>query len=549
MYGGTIFKSNSAMQQPHREERKGPKSKGDGKDVGGEQAASSFSPLTITPPEPTVSCRKIKNPKPEKLQPRDEEAGKDGEEGALQPSPTVGSAGLPEPPMKQKSAAETTPSANKGAGHDRTASKSSIWTSAATSLKNLVTGKPQAPSKDIVTVVPAPTANRERTQSVISQSGASKLNKGKGKATLLGDSGEAPQPDNVLRVLDPPERPIQSYDSKSKAQSRPLAPPSRLSSIAHSLPTTSSHPPPQSQNSATSPSSIQSPNSVSSNQTATSATTATNEENQAAALAALNAVIHSVGTGYTQPLTSRAAQLHANDQMLAQQREKLLHTSALLAKDTEALRKLAVESNNKLKSFGDLHGWSDNLDKDLSAIELTLNLVEHGTLETCSKCEGPIEEEEEAEQRWCGQCGKGFHLACAGEDPRDVTTHVHEPGLSNDEHDETRGGDMSDPANIQLPSSLPSTSTAPQISNDLAAMSSLFSAFSPAATAPQASVPSVPKPSSMFEWGGIPDDLRLEDEVRDSSESESGSSEWNGEEWRCPECRLKDDLDAIGRGL
>ena len=108
---------------------------------------------------------------------------------------------------------------------------------------------------------------------------------------------------------------------------------------------------------------------------------------------------------------------------------------------------------------------------------------------------------------------------------------------------------MSDPANIQLPSSLPSTSTAPQISNDLAAMSSLFSAFSPAATAPQASVPSVPKPSSMFEWGGIPDDLRLEDEVRDSSESESGSSEWNGEEWRCPECRLKDDLDAIGRGL
>lgn len=209
------------------------------------------------------------------------------------------------------------------------------------------------------------------------------------------------------------------------------------------------------------------------------------------------------------------------------------------------MQKLAQESNNKLKSFGDLHNWSDTLDNDLNAIEETLRLVEHGTLETCAKCEMGIDEEEE--QRWCGECGKGFHLACAGEDPDEVPTPTQGPGWGDDDdHVDKHEHDMHDPANVALPGSLPSTSTAHQQS-DLAAMSSLFSAFTPAATAPQASVPLVPKPSSMFEWGGIPDNLRLEDEVEDGSES--GSSEWSGEDWRCQECRLKDDLDAIGRGL
>lgn len=537
-----------STQQPSPEERDGSKGKGRGKDVVGEHAVSSFLPLTTTPPEPAAQAQTLQSAEPDGIQSHNAETAKGGEGDSHEPLPMTANTGLPEPPMKQEAATQKAPSTNEGAGHDRQTSTSSIWTSAAITLKNLVIGKPQTPGKDIVTVVQDPKAAAKRMQSVTSQSAAAKVDKGKGKATAPEEIISAPAAENVLPVLNAPERPTQSYDSKSKAQSRPSAPPPRLSFIAHSLPTTSSHPPPASHasQSTTSPSSLQSPNSTTSNATATSATTATDEENEAAALAALNAVIHSVGTGYTQPLTSRAAQLHANDQMLAQQRERLLHTSALLAKDTAVLQKLAQESNNKLKSFGDLHNWSETLDNDLNAIEETLRLVEHGTLETCSKCEMGIDEEEA--QRWCGECGKGFHLVCAGEDPDEVLTSTHGPGLGDDDdHIDTHEHDTHDPANVALPSSLPWTSRTQHQPNDLAAMSSLFSAFSPAATAPQASVPSVPKPSSMFEWGGIPDSVRLEDE--EGSESESSSSEWSGEDWRCQECRLKDDLDAIGRGL
>ena len=521
---------------------------GDGKEVYREQAASSVLPLTTTPPELSVQDQRkeivmLQDIASQCGEPR---KGRDGK--GPEALPTLTNAGLPSPPIKQKPIRDPTPDPKEGDDHDKTASTSSIWTSAATTLKNLVIGKAQALTKDIVTVVPDPKTTREAAPSLTSRSTADRLEKGKGKATSYEAGGLSPTDENVLPVLDPTDRPPQSYDPKSKAERRPSAPPSRLSSIAYSLPTTSSHPPPTSQQSTTSASSSQSPNSITSNQTATSTTTVTDEENQAAALLALNAVIHSVGTGYTQPLTSRAAQLHANDQMLAQQREKLLHSSALLAKDTEALRKLAVESNNKLKGFGDLKNWSDTLDSDLNAIEETLKLVERGEVETCARCGGPIDEDEEQdEQRWCGECGKGFHLLCAGQDPEVVEgKERYGPGLGDDEYDDVRDDANQDPANVKLPSSLPSTSTAQQPSRDMAVMSSLFSTFSSAATAPQASVPSVPKPSSMFEWGGIPDNLRLEDE--EGSESGSGS-EWSSEDWMCQECRLKDDLDAIGRGL
>lgn len=198
-----------------------------------------------------------------------------------------------------------------------------------------------------------------------------------------------------------------------------------------------------------------------------------------------------------------------------------------------------------------MQNWSDTLDNDLSAIEETLKLVERGSLDVCSKCEGPIEEEEE--QRWCGECGKGFHAACPGHDSEPPGEEYHRgPPVGEDYEEPSDGQDRAHeaarPENIALPSSLPSASTAQQTSADLEAMSSLFSAFSPAATAPQHSVPSVPKPSSMFEWGGIPDSVRLEDEEHSGSESWSGS-DWSNEHWRCRECRLKDDLAAIGREL
>lgn len=220
-------------------------------------------------------------------------------------------------------------------GRERAGTSSSIWSTAAATLKNLVIGKPQPPPTGIVTIVPAPATTGERKPIATSLTAVSKVDKGNGKAISL-DEGVLLLNDGAELSSLPPHHP--KVHSKHQPQNRPSAPPARLSSIAHSLPTShATVPQPPSAASTASPS-IQSPQSVTSNATATSATTATDEENQAAALAALNAVIHSVGTGYTQPLTTRAAQLHANDLMLAQQREKLLHTTNLLAKDTAALQ-------------------------------------------------------------------------------------------------------------------------------------------------------------------------------------------------------------------
>ena len=293
---------------------------------------------------------------------RDEHAGKDV---------------APEVDMRAIEQVRTVAEAVKYLGHKTpvdsegksASTSSSIWSTAAATLKNLVIGKPQLLPSGIVPMVPAPGARRDSDQNAAPS--ASKINKGKAKAMPHDDA------------IDYPFAQQAEGETKSPSQ-RPAMPPSRLSSMSHSAPTSyATVPSPHSaasasQNASTRSPSIQAPQSATSSATATSATTATDEENQAAALAALNAVIHSVGTGYTQPLLSRAAQLHANDLMLAQQREKLLRETSWLAKDTAALQKLALESNNKLKGFGDLKNWTETLDTDLSAIEETLRIVDRG---------------------------------------------------------------------------------------------------------------------------------------------------------------------------
>lgn len=302
-----------------------------------EESKSTFLRLT-TEAEPTIEDHRKEDVKSSLGKPPDAAAGKDT-------APVLATADriVTESVPNSKATARISDSiaVREGEGEGANASTSSIWTSAAATFKNLVMGKPQPPIKGIVTVVSSSAIKRDGEQGVESQAPILKTDKGKGKAQPIDAIEVPPSPlpashAGSISVSVPPTQ--QRMQTALQTQQRPSAPPPKLSSIAHSLPTAhATVPPPQPQSSSDS-TSIQSPQSATSNQTATSATTATDEENQTAALTALNAVIQSVGTGYTQPLTSRAAQLHANDLQLAQQREKLLHTTNLLAKDTAALQ-------------------------------------------------------------------------------------------------------------------------------------------------------------------------------------------------------------------
>lgn len=169
----------------------------------------------------------------------------------------------------------------------------------------------------------------------------------------------------------------------------------------------------------------------------------------------------------------------------------------------------------------------------------------------CAKCEEGISEEEG--QRWCGVCGKGFHEACAPPSPPPSSHYQHQPGLGDDfdfdGHEEGQGEEglqhlHQHPHDLPLPDSLPDTVSNLQPPQTEAALGT---------TPPTLpfSQPSVPKPSSMFEWGGIPDAIKDIAALRghDDTESEGSGSEWSGDDWRCQECRLKDDLDGIVMGL
>lgn len=167
------------------------------------------------------------------------------------------------------------------------------------------------------------------------------------------------------------------------------------------------------------------------------------------------------------------------------------------------------------------------------------------SLELCAKCEEGIAEDDD--QRWCGVCGKGFHEACAPPGPGD-DDGPRMPGLGDDYDEEEEIAPQ--PHDLALPDSLPSTA---QGMGDVAGPSAARDFGTTPPTIPL-SQPSVPKPSSMFEWGGIPDAIKDIAALREGGGFDSGSdsgsgSNWSGEDWRCQECRLKADLDDIVGGL
>ncbi|KAL1973019.1 hypothetical protein VTN31DRAFT_6561 [Thermomyces dupontii] len=101
------------------------------------------------------------------------------------------------------------------------------------------------------------------------------------------------------------------------------------------------------------------------------------EKRTAEALAAFTASLHSIGTNLSAPLRTRAADIHANAQALAQQEERLARATADLARQNDQWQRQFVDETTKgLKEIGDLQNWAEMIERDLLVVEETIRLGE-----------------------------------------------------------------------------------------------------------------------------------------------------------------------------
>jgi len=93
---------------------------------------------------------------------------------------------------------------------------------------------------------------------------------------------------------------------------------------------------------------------------------------------AFTASLHSVGSNLDADLQARAKNLHGNADALAKQEANVEKQTRELAKQTDQLQKLAVQTADGLKGFGDLQNWAEMMERDLLVLEETMRLVEDG---------------------------------------------------------------------------------------------------------------------------------------------------------------------------
>ncbi len=204
--------------------------------------------------------------------------------------------------------------------------------------------------------------------------------------------------------------------------------------------------------------------------------------------------------------------------------------------------RLFKESSDKLKSLGDLGNWSKLIENELDVLEETGKIVEHGAVELdkCYACGEGIQEhssdeddreverdaggkgrgkararermriESGREGRWCGDCGRAWHAACARESD-------NEDQADQDFKDNDKSHDRQELDDSVHGRSAPVKSQSRYVDQEQGRE---------------------PKPSSMFEWGGWAGG----DTDAVGSETSTISQ---GEGWRCWECNLKYDLEGI----
>jgi len=96
----------------------------------------------------------------------------------------------------------------------------------------------------------------------------------------------------------------------------------------------------------------------------------------AAARAAVQASLASVGSTYDADLKQRVADLHANSQAIAKQEKELIKATAALNKESAKWAKMADKTTKQLNEFGDVQNWAEVLERDLLVLEETMRLVE-----------------------------------------------------------------------------------------------------------------------------------------------------------------------------
>ncbi|KAK4122801.1 hypothetical protein N657DRAFT_681772 [Parathielavia appendiculata] len=93
---------------------------------------------------------------------------------------------------------------------------------------------------------------------------------------------------------------------------------------------------------------------------------------------ARSAVLASIGNLLDRELTTRAAQLHANNAAIERQERDVARATDALRKENDKLGKLAEVHSRKVKEIGNVQNWAEMLEREFVILEETLRLVEQG---------------------------------------------------------------------------------------------------------------------------------------------------------------------------
>ncbi|PWY89515.1 hypothetical protein BO94DRAFT_490515, partial [Aspergillus sclerotioniger CBS 115572] len=87
------------------------------------------------------------------------------------------------------------------------------------------------------------------------------------------------------------------------------------------------------------------------------------------AISAFTATLHNTATSYTTPLVDRAHTLTTNATNLERQQLDVEKSTAALAKQNDALARVAEEARLGLKEIGDVQNWAEVIERELLVLE------------------------------------------------------------------------------------------------------------------------------------------------------------------------------------
>lgn len=142
----------------------------------------------------------------------------------------------------------------------------------------------------------------------------------------------------------------------------------------------------------------------------------------AEARAALEASMNNVGSALDANLRARAQDLHTHSAVLEKQQKDLIKSTEGLRKETDKLKKLAVDGGKKVKELGDVQNWAEMLERDFLVLEETLRLVEEGSegdSEWSTETDSDFDEEHGPQGETVPHASTDAHDAHEAGNPRD----------------------------------------------------------------------------------------------------------------------------------